>query len=168
MTKLRGLFLFPAKNRLDQMKQIFGKSKVANRANCNLRTLRAATLRAGLICNLRTRQIATLAASAKAARFGALLVLHNPKKSTFGSRYTKPKGAPIVARLFVFVGRRSRRSLVRGLPRRGTVCGFAERQNAGIRLDSGKQTVCKAERFARFRILLPLPISSPNLSTKEN
>ena len=88
MTKLRGLFLFLAKNRLDQMKQVFDESKVAMRADCNLRTCQTATLRAELICNLRTRQIAIFAAGAKAARFGALLVLHTPKKSTFGRRYT--------------------------------------------------------------------------------
>ena len=73
------------------MKQVFGKSKLAKRANCNLKTCQTATLRAGLICNLRTRQIATLAAGAKAAPDGAHLVAHTPKKSTFGRIYAKPK-----------------------------------------------------------------------------
>ena len=72
MTELRGLFLFLAKNRLDKMMQVFDKIKSAKRADCNLRQ----------------KRIATLAAGAKATRFGALLVLHTPKKSTFGSRYT--------------------------------------------------------------------------------
>lgn len=68
-----GLFLFPAKNRLGQMKQILGKSMVAHRANCNLRTMR----------------IATLAAGAKAAPVGALLVVDTHNENVFCAEVQK-------------------------------------------------------------------------------